>query len=518
MKKINKKTKILLLAIASLFVIMTFAFTSNKKQEKDVIYREYNVTTDDIVVGIDGEGTITSKKNEQFIADNVQFEEYVVKVGDKVKKGDIIARINKEDIKKNREKLEIAWNDANTALLSAQGEKQAFESSIYSEIEDTKRKSREQYDAEISIVNKNKKELENSIQINSIKITDTKLVIEQYRNESNNRSQEILNIDNKVIELNNKNIECENEIKTLDPTNDAVKITELTNMIALNKIEIEQLEIAKVNLKNKDFDSLIKAEEEKIKIIEQEDVILKSKIASLDSDIRKINENRDVVIKNENKAIDDKKKQNELKLKEIDNKINKSKLVLDNATKDLDEYKKIFKSNEIKSEFDGIVSVIDYKKNEVSSKLKPIIVISEDVSQSLQLKISSLDIKDVEVNQKVTFYVDAYPDKTFQGKVKSCSSLVDDKGMINVEVLIDEGQDELYIGAGANATIIIKEKLQINVLNNKAIYTKDGKQYIKKLDENKKIEEIEIKTGFSDGRVSEILTGLQPGDVAVVEE
>lgn len=518
MKNLNRKTKIISLIIASLLVMMALAFTSKTKQEEKPVYREYNVSTDDIIVGIDGDGTITSKKNEQFIGDNIKFEEYVVRVGDKIKKGDVIARINKEDIKKNKEKLELALNDANTALQSILLEKQQFESNIYSEVENTKMKSKELYDGEIAIKNNSKKDVESNMKINNEKINAARVLSQQYENESLNRSQEILNIDNTVTALKNKNIQYEQEITSLDPVNDADKIGELQNSIALNKIEIEQLEISKENLKNKDYDTLIRNEQEKISQAEQENSLLKSKVATIDEEIKKINENREGIVNNENKAIEDKRKQNELKLKYYDNKINKAKILQGSASKEMEDYKKTFKSNEIKSDYDGIVTAIDYKQNELSSVLKPIIVISEDTSMSLQLKVSALDIKDVEPDQKVTFYVDAYPDVTFHGKVKNSSNLVDDKGLLNVEVSIDEGQEELFIGAGANATIIIKEKLQITVVNNKVIYTKEGKQFVKKLDENQKVNEVEIKTGFSDGRVSEILSGLQPGDVVVVEE
>ena len=88
---------------------------------------------------------------------------------------------------------------------------------------------------------------------------------------------------------------------------------------------------------------------------------------------------------------------------------------------------------------------------------------------------------------------------------------------VEVTVLVDENEAELLEGMGASATIISKEKKEVLTLSNKAITLKDNKQMVKVKNADGKIEEREITTGFSDGRVSEVLSGLEAGDVVVSE-
>lgn len=70
----------------------------------------------------------------------------------------------------------------------------------------------------------------------------------------------------------------------------------------------------------------------------------------------------------------------------------------------------------------------------------------------------------------------------------------------------------------AYATIILKEKVDVLTLSNKAITLENGRQYVLVRDENGELEKREIVTGFSDGRVSEILDGLAENETVVVQE
>lgn len=70
----------------------------------------------------------------------------------------------------------------------------------------------------------------------------------------------------------------------------------------------------------------------------------------------------------------------------------------------------------------------------------------------------------------------------------------------------------------AYATIILKEKTDVLTLSNKAIALENGHQYVLVRNENGKLVQKQVVTGFSDGRVSEILDGLTENEVVVVQE
>lgn len=137
--------------------------------------------------------------------------------------------------------------------------------------------------------------------------------------------------------------------------------------------------------------------------------------------------------------------------------------------------------------------------------------------QNLTLFIDPVGVIEVSEGQQVSFYVDAYQEDTFTGKVESRSYVQNENKQVEVTVLVDENEAELLEGMGASATIISKEKKEVLTLSNKAITLKDNKQMVKVKNADGKIEEREITTGFSDGRVSEVLSGLEARDVVVSE-
>lgn len=67
-------------------------------------------------------------------------------------------------------------------------------------------------------------------------------------------------------------------------------------------------------------------------------------------------------------------------------------------------------------------------------------------------------------------------------------------------------------------TIILKEKIDVLTLSNKAITLENGQQYVLVQAENGELVRKQVVTGFSDGRISEILDGLTENEVVFVQE
>ncbi|MEG0804150.1 MAG: hypothetical protein RSF90_04250, partial [Pygmaiobacter sp.] len=96
--------------------------------------------------------------------------------------------------------------------------------------------------------------------------------------------------------------------------------------------------------------------------------------------------------------------------------------------------------------------------------------------------------------------------------------LQNDAGKFEVTVSFSPSEQPLLEGMGANATLIVKQKLDVTTLSNKAISFKDGKSMVYLAGENSELQQTEIVTGFSNGRVTEVISGLAPGDTVWVEE
>lgn len=144
--------------------------------------------------------------------------------------------------------------------------------------------------------------------------------------------------------------------------------------------------------------------------------------------------------------------------------------------------------------------------------------IGDETQRSLVLQIDPVDVGQAQPGQALTFYVDAYPEATFSGTVQSVSKIQNDAGKFEVSASFEPGEHPLYDGMGANATLIIKEKKDVLAVSNKAIQFDAGESYVFLADENNALRRQPVTTGFSNGRLTEIQSGLKDGDVALVEE
>lgn len=172
----------------------------------------------------------------------------------------------------------------------------------------------------------------------------------------------------------------------------------------------------------------------------------------------------------------------------------------------------------IYAQLDGIVTALNYKVGDTVVEGKPLCIVGELNEITITVPISASDIGSVSVGQKVNIYVDAYAEQKFTGTVKERFLVANDNGEYPVTISIDPGEQMLLPGMKAYATIILKEKKDVLTLSNKAITLENGQQYVLVRSENGELVRQQIVTGFSDGRVSEILDGLTENEVVIVQE
>ena len=229
-------------------------------------------------------------------------------------------------------------------------------------------------------------------------------------------------------------------------------------------------------------------------------------------ELEKVKADREKQKELENDLVYQKERQ-ENKLKEFDDKIAAAQQEQDFARIKMLEAESPF----ITANIDGVILTVNYSAGEAVVKNKPVVIMGDTTKMTLKMEIEPEDISDVQPEQEVEFYVDAYPDTVFKGKVSSKIMVPDTNGKYGAIVTVEENDRELLDGMAAGGTLIVKQKLDVLTLPNKTIELIDGKQYVKIRNSEGILENKEITTGFSDGRMTEILTGLKEGDVVIYE-
>lgn len=205
-------------------------------------------------------------------------------------------------------------------------------------------------------------------------------------------------------------------------------------------------------------------------------------------------------------------------LKAINENIAKASRNVQAAQEKVSRLQALSQNPTIYAQLDGIVTTLNYKVGDTVADGKPLCIVGELDEITMTVPVSAADIGSVSVGQKVNIYVDAYAEQKFTGTVKERLLVANDNGEYPVTITIDPGEQMLLPGMKAYATIILKEKTDVLTLSNKAITLENGQQYVLVRDENGELVRKQIVTGFSDGRVSEILDGLSENEVVIVQE
>ncbi len=143
--------------------------------------------------------------------------------------------------------------------------------------------------------------------------------------------------------------------------------------------------------------------------------------------------------------------------------------------------------------------------------------ISTNAQLIATVNLSEIDVVNVKANQKVSLTLDAYPDKTFTGKilaVNTAGSVSSGVTSYPVSVLLDTVSVDIYPNMAVNAQIITSIKNEVLLVPTTAITTTNDQSIIqvKKDDE---ISTVQVETGSSNDSQTEIISGINEGDEVV---
>lgn len=130
----------------------------------------------------------------------------------------------------------------------------------------------------------------------------------------------------------------------------------------------------------------------------------------------------------------------------------------------------------VKSSIKGVVlnKEVEIGQTLAASMSAPkLFVLAKDLTKmDLIVSIDEADVADIKSGLKVSFNVDAYPNRTFEGKIKQVRvSPITTNGVVTYETVVDVDNHELLLKPGmtANAKIITKQTMNQLLVPNSAL-------------------------------------------------
>lgn len=143
--------------------------------------------------------------------------------------------------------------------------------------------------------------------------------------------------------------------------------------------------------------------------------------------------------------------------------------------------------------------------------------IQTDAAPIIQINLTQIDTPKVKVGNPATLTFDAFPGKTFTGKVVS----IDTIGTVSSGVTtypayikLDTQETDIYSNMTATANLITTTKDNVILVPTKSIQTQNGQSTVRVM-RNGIVEEVTVVTGISSDSQIEIVSGLNEGDTVV---
>lgn len=203
-----------------------------------------------------------------------------------------------------------------------------------------------------------------------------------------------------------------------------------------------------------------------------------------------------------------------------------AELGMEKAQLTLDEAKSNLEKAVMTAPFDGVVATIDIKEGDSLSAFdyatRTIVELVDLSNMEFNAEVDEIDIPGVRLGQSAIISVDALPDAKFEGKVTYTSPVSTEKsGLILYKAKIDFDVPDgsgLRAGMRATADIIINKRSNVLLVPSRAIRQDSSGKPVVKVMVGEQIEERPVVSGISDGNQTEIVAGLNEGEVVVIEK
>ena len=323
----------------------------------------------------------------------------------------------------------------------------------------------------------------------------------------------------------------------LDPVDEKRKVEQAKISLASSQASLMQ---SKVNLKiaqneliieRKSAEAELKSEEASAKDArakaERMKKIFEKKIASQEdketAETTAIQTEVDLVnaqIRMEQLAI----KEQELEIKRQDVNRAEAQMKTDKINLSLAEQR--LKDTKVFSPIDGIVSERNVQSGQIiSSGISNVgggtrVMVLSDLSRLFVLaSVDESDIGKVELGQKVIITADAFQGQHFFGKIERIATKgVNVSNVVTFEVKIEvlgKNKSLLKPEMTANVEIIVAEKEEALLILSEAVLRKKNEHFVRVRKSNGSVEKRPVKTGISNGVVTEITNGLNQEDNVV---
>ncbi|MBU2213563.1 efflux RND transporter periplasmic adaptor subunit [Patescibacteria group bacterium] len=194
--------------------------------------------------------------------------------------------------------------------------------------------------------------------------------------------------------------------------------------------------------------------------------------------------------------------------------INQQKNTLAQRVVALQKTQRALENYELRAPFDGVIRRVDFQVGDnllADAGETKYVVIDNPDRLIITVQLDQVDVVNVKEGQRATIAFDALPNQTFEGTVDFIDTTpIAQSGVVSYEVKISLEQTDATILSGMTATveIITEQRTAVLAAPNLALLKQNEMTFVRL--ENG--QSTPVETGVTDGRYTEVISGLNEGD------
>jgi RND family efflux transporter MFP subunit len=173
----------------------------------------------------------------------------------------------------------------------------------------------------------------------------------------------------------------------------------------------------------------------------------------------------------------------------------------------------------VKAPFDGVVLTVSGQIGQNMTEGALLMTLSNSKGLGVQVTVVEEDFNLIHIGQPVELFFDAIPDMTISGKISRIvpERIQGDQALYPVYISLDKIPDTLVQGMTVDASITIDKKTNVLRLPRTAVRSVGGNKAEVEIWTGEAIEKKTIQLGLSGDSYVEVLSGLDVGDLVVVQ-
>jgi multidrug efflux pump subunit AcrA (membrane-fusion protein) len=166
--------------------------------------------------------------------------------------------------------------------------------------------------------------------------------------------------------------------------------------------------------------------------------------------------------------------------------------------------------------YDGTVLTVDANEGDVVGYGAPVMTFADLSGMQVRADVDEIDVANVAVGQSVQLTLDAFPGKSFEGRVSSIAPSASQRSGSTVYSAIVNftKTPDVFLrpGMAASLSIVNLTKNNILLVPNRALETIGSRRYVTRITGDNQSAKVAVETGLTNGDQTEIASGLNEGD------